>query len=64
MGWRALDVAVQLLDQIVKGGVPADGVGSGEVFLEKGEGAGAGDGRAVVRFHVCSILQNICSCQG
>ena len=43
MGWRALDIPVPLFGELVEGGVPIDGVGVGEVFLEEGEGAGAGE---------------------
>ena len=43
MGWFALDVPVPLFGQLVEGGVPVDGIGIREVFLEGGEGASAGE---------------------
>jgi len=48
VGWRALDVPVQLLGQLVEGGVSVDGIGIGEVFLEEDESTRAGEDEGVL----------------
>ena len=48
MGWRTLDVPVQLLGQLVEGGVSVDGIGIGEVFLEEDESTRAGEDEGVL----------------
>jgi hypothetical protein len=48
VGWRTLDVPVQLLGQLVEGGVSVDGIGIGEVFLEEDESTRAGEDEGVL----------------